>query len=597
MCRIAGILNKNISINSLELMVQSMCNCLIHGGPDDGGVFSSPTENLVLGNRRLALQDLSNAGHQPMHFGNRYTITYNGELYNFLTLKEDLISKGYQFLNNTDTEVILAAFAEWNTQAFSRFNGMYAFALWDDLEKELFLVRDPSGMKPLYYSTFSNGLCFASEIRALKTIPFLNDENENWPVYYMAYGHIPEPVTTLKNVKPLNKGCFLKYNYKTGQTSFQSFKHYSFAPEFGNRTDVVKSLKNLISNSVNRHLISDAPIGVFLSGGLDSSILTTVASSLDKENLNTLSLYFNEEKFSEKQYQDLLLNKINCHSFQHLLTEDEFLKNFPAIINDMDMPSCDGINTWFISKFAKSQGLKAVLSGVGGDELFGGYPSFSRMKFAGLMQKFPDFALRSGRRSPKKQLNRISYLSLDGIKGIYLLLRGHFDPIEIAKELQATEKEIWNILNDLPVFNDIDGLGFGNQASWMEFNLYMQNQLLRDSDVMGMAHGVEIRLPFLDDELIKYTFGIESEVKFSGNYKKQLLIDSYLDVIPSEIYTRPKMGFSFPFAEWLGNSEFVKDQISGGNEITQKNFQKFKEGNLHWSQLLLLLHLRIRGKA
>lgn len=597
MCRIAGILNKNISTSSLEHMVQDMCNTLIHGGPDDGGIYSSPTENLVLGNRRLALQDLTSAGHQPMAYADRYNITYNGELYNFLVLKEELISKGYYFSNHTDTEVILAAFAEWNTQAFSRFNGMYAFGLWDNLEKELFLVRDPSGMKPLYYSTLSDGICFASEIRALKAIPFLDKENEKWPVYYMAFGHIPEPITTLNDVKPLNKGCYLKYNYNSGKTSFQSFKHYCYSPQLGNKPEVIKSLKELIKSSVQRHLISDAPIGVFLSGGLDSSILTAVAASLDNKNLNSLSLFFNEENFSEKKYQDLLLNRIKCNSFQHLLTEEEFLNNFPAIINDMDMPTCDGINTWFISKFAKSQGLKAVLSGVGGDELFGGYPSFSRMKIAGLLQKFPDFALRSGRRSSKKQFNRASYLSLDGIKGIYLLLRGHFDPFEIAKQLQATEKEVWEILNELPVFNDIDVLGFGNQASWMEFNLYMQNQLLRDSDVMGMAHGVEIRVPFLDDELVKYTLTVDSDIKYGGNYKKQLLIDCFSDVVPPEIYTRPKMGFSFPFAKWLGNSEFVKDQMLGGNDITIKNFQKFKDGNLHWSQLLLLLHLRIKGKA
>ena len=587
----------SFSSSSLEQIVQSMCNSLIHGGPDDGGIYSSPTENLVLGNRRLALQDLTIAGHQPMEFADRYTITYNGELYNFLTLKDELIAKGYKFSNHTDTEVILASFAEWNTQAFARFNGMYAFALWDNLDKELFLVRDPSGMKPLYYSTVSGGICFASEIRALKNIPFLDKENEKWPVYYMAYGHIPEPVTTLMGVSPLKKGCFLKYNYNSGKTSFQSFKHYCYSPSEDDKSLVVNNIRTLINASVKRHLISDAPIGVFLSGGLDSSILTAVASSINNKNLNTLSLYFNEENFSEKKYQDVLLNQLKCDSFQHLLTEEEFLQNFPTIIDDMDMPSCDGINTWFISKFAKSQGLKAVLSGVGGDELFGGYPSFSRMKIARALQKLPNLALRSGRRSSKKQLNRLSYLSLDGIKGIYLLLRGHFDPIEIAKQLQASEKEVWNILNDLPVFNDIDVLGFGNQASWMEFNLYMQNQLLRDSDVMGMAHGVEIRVPFLDDELIKYTLKIDNEVKYGGPFKKQLLIDSFSNVVPSEIYTRPKMGFSFPFADWMGNSEFVKEQMMGGNEITLKNYKKFENDNLHWSQLLLLLHLRIKGKA
>lgn len=597
MCRIAGIINKNFPVNQLEQMVLSMCNCLTHGGPDDGGIYSPPDANVVLGNRRLALQDLSSAGHQPMHFQERYSITFNGEIYNFPELKAELKNLGYSFTNHTDTEVVLAAYAEWNTRAFERFNGMFALAIWDNEQQELVLARDSSGMKPLYYSTHSGGICFASEIRAFKPIPFLNEENPDWPVFLLAYGHIPEPVTTLKNVKPLHKGCFLKYNYQTGKTSFQTFSFYSYSSQYGNRIEITQRVKNLVEKSVKRHLIADAPIGVFLSGGLDSSVITKVAANETGKNLNTLSLYFKEADFSEKKYQDLLLKDTNCNSFQHLLTEEEFIEKLPSIIAQMDMPSCDGINTWFISNMARRQGLKAVLSGVGGDELFGGYPSFERMKFASALQNLPGLITNATKHSSRKELSRLSYLNLDGIKGIYLFLRGLFNISEIAKQLQSSEKEIKNILESMPVFQEISNLSYGNQASWMEFNMYMQNQLLRDSDVMGMANSVEIRVPFLDKDLVNYVTAINSDEKYSGSFKKQLLIDSFTELIPREIYDRPKMGFSFPFAKWLKNSSFVNNEFQKAGKITALNFEKFKSGNLHWSQLILLLHLKLRDKA
>lgn len=596
MCRIAGIINKNFPVNQLEQIVLSMCDCLTHGGPDDGGIYSPPEVNVVLGNRRLALQDLSAAGHQPMHYRERFSITFNGEIYNFHELKSELKGLGHVFSNSTDTEVVLAAYAEWNTHAFAKLNGMFAIAIWDQIEKELVLARDGSGMKPLYYSTHSGGICFASEIRALKSVPYLNEENPDWPVFLLAYGHIPEPVTTLKNVKPLHKGCFLKYNYNSDTTSFQSFSFYNYSSQYSKRNDIIENVRSLVEKSVKRHLIADAPIGVFLSGGLDSSVITKVAAGQTGKNLNTLSLYFNESEFSEKKYQDLILKDTDCKSYQHLLIETEFVEKLPAIISQMDMPSCDGINTWFISNIARKQGLKAVLSGVGGDELFGGYPSFERMKFALSLQRLPDLIKGAAKNSTRKELSRLSYLKIAGIKGIYLFLRGLFNISDIAKQLHISEKEVENILCSLPVFQGINNLSYGNQASWMEFNLYMQNQLLRDSDVMGMANSVEIRVPFLDKELVNYVTAINSDEKYSGSFKKQLLIDSFTELIPREIYDRPKMGFSFPFAKWLSQSSFISEKLNGSDANTMKNFEKFKRGNLHWSQLILLLHLKLRGR-
>ena len=301
MCRIAGIIHPNIPATDLEKMTQEMCELLKHGGPDDGGLFMSAPDHLALGNRRLSLLDLSSAGHQPMKYNNRYTITYNGELYNFQSLKDELISCGMLFSNHTDTEVILAAFAKWDTRSFSKLNGMFAFALWDDLEKMLYLVRDTAGIKPLYYSQHTGGLTFASEIRAFKPVPYLQEKNQHTAVYQLAYGYLPEPVTTLKHVRPLPKGCFLAYNSLSDTHSLRSFSFFSFTDTIRNKATAVAETQRTVADAVKRQMIADAPIGVFLSGGTDSGIIAQLANDGKQQQLHTLSIYFNETKYSEKK--------------------------------------------------------------------------------------------------------------------------------------------------------------------------------------------------------------------------------------------------------------------------------------------------------
>lgn len=593
MCRIAGIIDKAIPNERLYDLVKSMCQILKKGGPDDEGLYSSPEHHLVLGNRRLALLDLSEAGHQPMSYNNgRYYITYNGEMYNFPQLKSELLEEGFTFKSNSDTEVILAAFSAWGTKCFEKFNGMFAFALWDATNSEIYLVRDASGIKPLYYSASDQRLVFASEVRAFKPIPGLQEEDTRWPIYMMAYGHLPEPITTLKHVTPLKKGTYLKYNLNNGEWITSTFSSYNFNEKISDRKDAIEKIKVCLAKAVKRHLLSDAPIGVFLSGGLDSSITALLANDKSNKHLNTLSLYFAESQFSEKQYQDMVLQRLLCNHHQHLLSEQEFHNNFTAIINDMDLPSTDGINTWFISKYAKENELKAVLSGVGGDELYGGYPSFNRMKAVTTLENLPRGILLNSHHTGLRKFRRLCYLSLGGAKGKYLFLRGHFIPAEIADHLQINEKEVWNILQDEPVLNDINDLSIKNQASWIEMNLYMQNQLLRDSDVMSMAHGVEIRVPFLDKEFVTLSLQIEPSVKYAGNFRKQLLIDAFKDILPEPIWNRPKMGFTFPFKDWLAKDDFVKTIIHSGSNSVKKQYKNFVSGDMHWSQLLTLILLQ-----
>lgn len=319
MCRIAGMFSSVMDIKLQQELVSEMCRLQQHGGPDDEGLYSSETDKIVLGNRRLALLDLTAMGHMPMQYEERYWITYNGEIYNFHELKETLTGLGHQFNTHTDTEVIIAAYSRWGVQSFAKLNGMFAFAIWDSYEKELILVRDPAGMKPLYYSREDNAISFASEIRSLRIVPTLKEQNDNWPVYLMAYGHIPEPVTTLSKVNPLPKGCFLKYNTEKKHFILQNFKHFNYYPKIKDEAEAIAAIREQLGKAVSRHMFADAPIGIFLSGGVDSGIVSLLAAKDNPKQVNSLSLFFEETKYSEKKYQDILINQIGCTNKQHLL--------------------------------------------------------------------------------------------------------------------------------------------------------------------------------------------------------------------------------------------------------------------------------------
>ena len=573
-------------VEAIEAVVKEMCRVQKNGGPDDEGTYTNAGSHLILGHRRLSIIDLSASGHQPMAYSNdRFIITYNGELYNYLELKETLKKAGCLFTTASDTEVILAAFATWGVDAFKKFNGMFAFALWDSVDLQIYLVRDAGGIKPLYFAHTKEGLAFASEVRAFKDIPYLQTPNANWPVYLMAYGHLPEPITTLKEVQPLKKGWYLQYNTFTGDIKQKAFARSGYIEKISSREQAISLIQENLTAAVKRHLLSDAPIGVFLSGGLDSSIIAQLANK-EQPTINTVSLFFDDHQYSEKKYQDMVQMGMQGKQYQHLLKEEVFHADFPGIINAMDLPCCDGINTWFISKYARECGLKAVLSGIGGDELYGGYPSFKRITTALQMQQhLPDALLRSGGFAGIKKLRRFCYLSIKGSVGMYLFLRGQFIPREIAEYLNINETEVWQILEEQPLLPDISNLTPKNQASWLEVNLYMQNQLLRDADVMSMANGVEIRVPFLDTAFFKLSLQLSSSIKYAGAFNKQLLIDSFKDTLPTEVWNRPKMGFSFPFKDWLGRDQYADTH---SDSKTKAYHQQFVAGKLHWSQFLTI---------
>ena len=472
MCRIAGVIAKGAPPNETLGKVKLMCDALKHGGPDDEGVFADEDTGIVFGQRRLSIIDLSNNGHQPMaDVQKKAWITFNGEIYNYLQLKEELLAAGARFHSGTDTEVILQAYLLWGLDAFSRFRGMFALALYDIEKSVTYLARDTAGVKPLYYYVDSGNLSFASELRAFKAAGICNDADHSWKIRFLAFGHIPEPYTTLKGVYSLAKGTILAWNHRDSSYSITSYKKNADVKAYITDYNTAKEkIQSALKLAVSRELIADAPIGVFLSGGIDSSLITLLANEQKEQQLKTISIYFNEKTYDERAYQNLVLDKISGEKFAHLVQQQDFEKYFPHIINDMDMPTTDGINTWFISKYAHEDGLKAVLSGVGADELFGGYPSFNRIKYLKYLRQIPPALLTAANYFKADKYRKVSFLANKHPLADYLLLRGLFVPADIAQILDSDMSEVNDVL-----FSDniVPELGAYNEehAAWFETNL------------------------------------------------------------------------------------------------------------------------------
>ncbi|HEY0054503.1 MAG TPA: asparagine synthase (glutamine-hydrolyzing) [Pedobacter sp.] len=590
MCRIAGIIAPKKSSLELRTQVQSMCNLMRHGGPDDEGIFSHDEQKLCFGHRRLSLLDLSTAGHQPMaDEQQRCYITFNGEIYNFKELRHDLEKKGHSFKSNTDTEVILAAYLEWGADCFKLFNGMFAFALYDTIKKQVFLVRDAVGIKPLYYHSRRSGeLFFSSEVKAFKQINPNWPESADWRILLLCFGHIPEPHTTLHGVKALAKGHYLQYDLvKKEIVTIQSYRRIGFSEiQVKDKQEALTLIRSQLRRAVKRHLISDAPIGLFLSGGIDSSLLTLLAAESGQKGLHTLSVTFSDSDYSEQEYQEAVIEKVNCRHKYNTVEQSDFEIEFSNILAAYDQPSNDGINSWFISKSAHQTGLKAVLSGLGSDEIFGGYPSFGRMENIFLVNRLPEGALKLSRYLSQVPLQRLSWLQIKKPVGLYLTIRGLYTPEEAGKLSGLSTEEVIAQIEQLdysPSFGE--GLPENQAASILEFNLYMQNQLLKDSDYMSMQHGLELRVPFLDQEFLDAIFSIDPALLYHHNgLPKQLLIDAFRDILPEKIWNRKKMGFSFPFEKWFGNIPQIRESISA-TEAGKELMQSFDKKQSHWSKV------------
>lgn len=578
MCRIAGIYNPYEK--NLDDCITAMRDAMKHGGPDDAGTYLHPELSLALGHRRLSLIDLTSSGHQPMldtETGN--ILIFNGEIYNYKELRSTLRHYGYSFHSESDSEVILKAFAHWGLDAFEFLNGMFAIALWSVKEQQLILARDHAGIKPLYYYLDHQCLYFASEIRAFHHSGKSFEENEQWKPAFLAFGHLPEPLTTLKRVVPLQKGTALIVDLPSLKYKTHRFFEWKFTNLLKHETDALELIRKTLNESVKRHMISDAPIGLFLSGGIDSSLLTLIAAEEQPDNLQTLSIVFNEKKFSEEYFQNLIIEKTKAKHQSYLVTKDIFNVEIESALTAMDQPSIDGINTYFISKFARQYGLKAVLSGLGADELFGGYPSFFNHLKVSFVKKIPSSLLKQFQYLPYHRLRKLSYAANKNTASEYLMYRGIFSTNAIAGLLGSSEKSIQTTLEEISTYYSPGSLQNGNRVSWIETNFYMQNQLLKDADCMSMWHGLEIRVPFLDKEVMMMAGVIDEHLKFKKSHPKYLLVKSYENLLPEEIWNRKKQGFTFPFEGWLNENSYTKPSTSDEQAL----YNSFKSNKLSWS--------------
>jgi len=562
MCGINGIHSASLPGESGN-RIAAMNRRIAHRGPDDSGIFID--DRTALGHLRLAILDLSSAGHQPMEDeSGRFVIVYNGEVYNFNEIRKEL--PAVQFRTRTDTEVILEAYKAWGKDCLSRFNGMFAFAIWDKQEKELFIGRDRLGIKPLYYHVEGECLYFSSEIRGLLASGAVPGRiNKERLHEFFTYQTVHSPNTLLEGVSMLPPGHYMVA--KEGRVTISEWwspaKNKRVCPQNLSYNEICREIHRLLTASVERRLISDVPFGAFLSGGIDSSAITGLMSRISNQKVKTFTITFDESAFSEAKFARAVAEKFGTEHHEFRLRPADFLHELPRALGAIDHPSGDGPNSFIVSRITREAGITMALSGLGGDELFAGYPVF---RDALQIEKYRSFyripiplrrlagyaaALLTGTARGDKisQLFGLEDASPENLLPLYRQIGApqhvrnllSFDDTGMDAMKRIILHEIHNSTESLPLLSKI---------SIGDITTYMQNVLLRDTDQMSMAVALEVRVPFLDFELVEFVLGIPDHYK-TPSYPKKLLVESLGDLLPHEIVHREKMGFVFPWEKWL----------------------------------------------
>lgn len=560
MCGIAGVFELDThSPGPVEPFqaVDGAISMMLHRGPDDRGIIKLECGRGegYLGACRLAVQDLSMLGHMPMTSESGVTVIFNGEVYNYRDLRSELCAKGLNFRSDCDTEVVLRAYEAWGLRAFRRFRGMFALAIWDARRQQLHLARDGLGIKPLYVQQDETRLAFGSELTAsMKAGLFRAPAVSEAAVYsYLSLGAPQEPLTIFESCQSLPPGIVLTWT-PGRPIRREAFWDLRAAFEGSDEASPV-SVRRALEEAVCYQLVSDAPLGVFLSGGIDSTVLTGIAAPRLSQPLKTVSLSYEETAYNEDAFIDLVTARYGCdHDRVHVSSRD-VLEWVGAAVDRMDQPSFDGVNTFIVSRAAREVGLTVVLSGLGADELFGGYDTFRLVPRLERLERWrvgraarivrPVARLAASRRDPWEKA--VAWLTqAPSIPSAYLARRNLFAyPEDLL--VRGEQARIGTTSSDLSSsFEDsVNGI------SYAELVHYMRNVLLRDSDAMSMANSVELRVPFLDQEFVTHVAAIRGNVKWDGVRQKPLLVDACRDLLPTPVVTRSKMGFTLPYAKWL----------------------------------------------
>jgi asparagine synthase (glutamine-hydrolysing) len=561
MCAIAGVYGL---IN--DESVRRMLNAQLHRGPDDYGVINHQKGNFTFGHCRLSIIDTSLAGHQPMSYaGGRLWITFNGEIYNYKELRGELIGCGFNFLTDSDTEVILAAYCQWGVECIKRLRGMFAFALYDanppKNSPEFVMARDRLGIKPLIYSQSKDQIWFASELRGLKASNRINSTiNTDALLDYLYVGAINQPRTILSDAITLMPGHWLeiregvqklvRYWDLNDQTSFSRGNLLNISKD-----DAIHMLRAQLQDSARLSLASDVEIGAFLSGGIDSTAVVGLMGSVSNKKIKTFAVGFEsiDKAFDELSYARLASKYLDTDHEEIVISRGDIEDIFLGVIKDIDQPSIDGTNTWIVSRSA-SKVVKVAMTGLGGDELFAGYEHFKWLSapqvFSGLQSVL--FQIESLHKlRPNFITERLLFGISDGAQRLSMLRRilHNFQMAEAVRPEwlgQFRERIVDNHKKYL-----VDRCDTVQQSSYAEISGYLLSTLLRDGDVMSMAHGLEVRPMLLDHPLVELVYSLPEKYKLNDLPAKDIFSEAAKKYLPNEIRYRQKKGFELPFIHWM----------------------------------------------
>jgi asparagine synthase (glutamine-hydrolysing) len=582
MCGIAAHFNSNGRATPLDLEL------IHHRGPDSRGEWTSPDGRCWLGSTRLAIVDLSPTGAQPMTdpaTGN--VIVANGEIYNHRSVRER-IGPGVAWRGTSDTETLLQGYARWGRDVVNHLKGMFAFAIYDAGRAELFLARDRLGIKPLYFTADAIGFRAASEVRMLIDGP--QSITAKSISGYLQWGACPERNLLYSNIRVLPAGHALMIGPE-GQ--MKTWRYWPARDAFISSTDnLVRELRSLIDKAVDEHLLSDVPVASFLSGGIDSSIVTAIAAQKLEKKLKTFSVGFDIAEFDETAIAQEIADRYGTEHHRIQLSQEEVIHSVTEAVEKLDLPSVDAINTYIVSRAVASHGVKVALSGLGGDELFGGYPSFRDVPRLKLIARLP------------RALRRVLGAAA-GLGERLADLPGNLDAGELARwRRRFFSDEMIRCAGlpnasapfECPVALPDDFA----RISWAELTGYLRRMLLRDADQMSMAVSLELRVPFLDHELVEYVLGLPAAAKKKYPGVKGLLVEACRDLLPSSVYERPKAGFVLPMKHWMhgplaafvneGLRETTARQLLPETFVDEMN-EAFRRERLHWTRLWSLVVL------
>ena len=576
MCGIAGVFSHaGRKVDQDELL--AMRDAMRVRGPDGEGVWLSETGDAGLVHRRLAIIDLSDAGAQPMTRG-RHVIVFNGEIYNYRALRAEMETRGHVFHSHSDTEVILILYAEYGPAMLSRLRGMYAIALFDKESLQLFLARDPFGIKPLYWADDGRTFRFASQVKALLKADVDTRPEPAGHAGFFLWGSVPEPWTLYRGIRGLPAGHWLRVdsNGSREPVPFASvtglLSDADSQPSRLERRQALETLSGAIRDSVAAHLEADVPVGVFLSAGLDSTLLAAEVAATGRRP-QTVTLGFDEYAGTENDEVPLaetVAREIHADHVTKRVRQDDFEYGCDSILTAMDQPSVDGVNTWFVAMAAASRGLKVALSGLGGDEMFGSYATFHDVPLVASLFRYParipglgrSFRLLTAALAARFTSPKYAGLFEYGgsLGGVYLLRRGLYAPWELPHVLDPDmAREGWRKLETCARL-DATSKGISNtrlSVSALEMYWYMRNQLLRDSDWAGMAHSLEIRVPLVDWTL----FSVAAPVFATyPTLTKREVVAAAAPELPSALFARSKTGFSVPVHQWIRGHSMPGDR-------------------------------------